>query len=140
MPEMRRACAMARTARPHVLFMTFLLMCPVTACGSSAAACLRSAAARQDELAEAAAVCRLIVTGTLEDVLDADKRAALPRMDLLRLAAILPKYRRVAAAHPVRVISGAWQHVHVFGFLAASAAQAAVAMPMDLALTRQVPV
>jgi len=39
-------------------------------------------------------VCQLLVAGTLEDVLDAGKRAALGRLDLRRLAAILPKYRR----------------------------------------------
>ncbi len=39
-------------------------------------------------------MCQLLVAGTLEDVLDAGKRAALGRLDLRRLAAILPKYRR----------------------------------------------
>lgn len=54
----------------------------------------------QDELAEPAAVCQLITAGTLEDVLDAGKRAALPRIDLPRLAAILPKYRHAPARSP----------------------------------------
>ena len=68
-----------------------------TAYGRSSAWRLRPAPL-QDELAEAAAVCRLIVAGTLEDVLDNGKRTALPHMDLPRLAAILPKYRRGAVA------------------------------------------
>ncbi len=55
---------------------------------------------RQDELAEPAAVCQLITAGTLEGVLDASKRAALPRIDLPRLAAILPKYRHAPARPP----------------------------------------
>ena len=74
-----------------------LFLCLETAYGRSSAWRL-GPAALQDELAEAAAVCRLIVAGTLEDVLDDGKRAALPRMDLPRLAAILPKYRHGAVA------------------------------------------
>lgn len=95
-------------------------------------------AALQDELVEAAAVCRLIVAGTLEDVLDAGKRAALPRMDLPRLAAILPKYRRATMARcsacwaiGLGSWQGSWpgnQAAHTPGWVTGAAAQAGVAM------------
>lgn len=88
---------MACPGATRVLVVRSHLMCSDTAYGRSSAWRLRPAAL-QDELAEAAAVCRLIVAGTLVDVLDAGKRAALPRMDLPRLAAILAKYRRAAVA------------------------------------------
>ncbi len=56
-------------------------------------------------------MCQLITAGTLEDVLDASKRAALPRIDLPRLAAILPKYRYAPAWPPKALAAQFCGHV-----------------------------
>jgi len=84
----RRAARRARAATPPATRPPPAHLPPTTGRAGGA----------QDELAEAATVCQLLVAGTLEDVLDAGKRAALGRLDLRRLAAILPKYRCGPAA------------------------------------------